>query len=446
MALTTVTASGGDRKWSTAATWNNGVPGAGDQALTDINSGSFSLDSSVSVASFVMTAFTGTFTMDSGTAIDASGVVTLVKDVVGDGTNDILCGGALDCSGLTSISSGITLTMDFGGAGTEAFTPHASLELPNLVFSGGGDTTFSVVTNAIIAESVNISTSTLDGDSLGATISGDCKRNSGKWINSGTITLSGDGTAQDIANNAFSFQWTVLDVPTGTEANLTDTTFVRALTGAGIISTATAKTLRFVSTADGWWTFTGTIDVEIRLFPTNGSTPDGDITLDNSTFIVVGSNTTLTMGSNAMNTGTGLFWVFGFGDGQFGEALLNDLTCGELKLGDSAGSNRYGKVDFGSGVISIASLTEPSSLTKSELSLVSSSITVSAEMNGDNITITNTGATVSGAGSLTNVEVTGTELNATPMGPAGDEGGNVNVRFIDSGASVVRRRGIGTLA
>ncbi len=440
MAITTITASGGDRSWGTSATWDNGVPGVADTAVGDGSSGTVGLGSTPStIASLDLSSYTSSLQIDNAT-LDVDGPVSIGSNAVLIFTNgsQLAVAGNFDMTSGASITTDATSSILFNDTGTITTN---GVNIGNVLANTAGTHTQADLING---GSIDVQAGTLNSASFGSNWSGDCKRTGGVWTDSGVVTLSGS-TPREIENALATERWDHLVIDSAT-CTMTADTFAMKLSGAGTIVADTTEQFILWNGAAGFWAgWSGTITSDVR-FRTSNTAPGADVVLTGGDLsFVAPPGVSLPMDA-ALNLNNGSLRIF---SESTGGSLVTVATganpfTGHVVLGDDdSGVNRSGVFDCGSGNHIIKSLSRDPANTFALLNAVdfaTSTVNLSGKfdgnVSGNDIIVTNTSAVISGAGTFTDTTVTDNELNATNMrggGPNdnGDGGSNVNIRFRD---------------
>ena len=199
MATIVVTASGGDRAWSTAATWVGGTPaGAGDTARFDVNSGNVFVDGNVAdLTGLDMLGYTNALMFVGVYTLDVDGNVTLEGSTASSGNaSEITISGNLTVlSGFTFVDpEDMTLTLD----GTGNVTTNG-VTLPKVtVVAGAG--THTLIGSFASNQLVMLTTGTFACGANGLTLAGFTLAG-GTFTGSGAMAISGNLLYSSGTNN-----------------------------------------------------------------------------------------------------------------------------------------------------------------------------------------------------------------------------------------------------
>ena len=198
------TGGGGDKKWSTLANWDSGIPGTGDKAIitagAEVEVDGPAAAQVVNLAEGAKLTLNNVLELDNGGALEASGSATVTSKAAG--------GLTFDTTNKVAVSAGKTLTLAAEGAGTIVGAA-ADLKL-----SGKGKLTLTApVTNVTGVAITEGGTLVVNADGVLPSFAGDTvtitegnltlnkvlKDNTVKNIvmTKGTLTVAGDGTIGD---------------------------------------------------------------------------------------------------------------------------------------------------------------------------------------------------------------------------------------------------------
>ena len=108
------TGGGGDKKWSTLANWDSGIPGTGDKAIitagAEVEVDGAAAAQVVDLAEGAKLTLNAKLELDNGGALEASGSATVTSKAAG--------GLTFDTTNKVAVSAGKTLTLAAEGAGT----------------------------------------------------------------------------------------------------------------------------------------------------------------------------------------------------------------------------------------------------------------------------------------------------------------------------------------
>lgn len=361
-----------------------------------------------------MTGFTDTLAFDPNVDIDVdTGDTDLAGIITGNATNEIAVEGVFDASGLTSISSGMVILLDgSGGVTSPAF------ELPTVIVNTAGIHTLA---NAMLVENIEVAAGLFTHGEFDIDVSGTCKLTGGSWgasMTTGVINVVGDGTPQDFECDSIAQRWAELNVDAVAVVNLSDTVYVKKISGAGTIETDAAKVLNiFVPGVNDFMaTWSGTITCDV-MFTTVNNSPGADVIITDADLTYDGNATTLTMDGN-IQLGTGTLNPRATADAGLASVDMTSFgfTGEGIVLGQTAAQDRSGAIDFGSGVHHIgsggissgnaANTGNAINFNTSPL-IVDSGATITGANGANPVTCTNTSGSIRGGCTVTGIDLTG---------------------------------------
>ena len=419
MATKTVTASGGDRKWSTAATWDAGAPGAGDTAVFDINSGDVILDADTSITVLEMSAYTNTLSDDASWTLDVNGNTTL------GGTVDFSNGSDISTSGNIVLTAGMTytaglLTQD-AASGSQTITTNA-VSIPAFTLNNGAATGFSEVDDVNVMGNILII-------------------NGSKFTSVAEWTQTGSG---NLLNPTSGNRFFALNIASGAghTATLTGHVITKKLThGAGTVTGAFNLTIQ--PAANDFWITNGipagfnVTTLFANIITSNWSNANPVNVLAQSLDInAYTNNLTWTQSENLT---CGNLNVRGTA-GVTGKLTLTggaSLNAAAITLGWNGGAGRPGVLTFSSGIHKITSIAKAHALAvDNAVAFASAYIETTGLINLTDIAPTNVACHIEcgAAGSVDNMPAAGLTEKVHVYGDATADGGSNSAANIDFNA------------
>ncbi len=429
MATIVVTASGGDRAWSTAATWVGGTPaGAGDTARFDGNSGNVFVDGNVAdLTGLDMTGYTNTLMFVGAYTLDVDGNVTLEGSTASSGNaSEITISGNLTVvSGFTFVDpEDMTLTLD--GTGTVL----AEVTLPKVIVNTAG--THTLDDPVTVGQSLTLTAGTFAGAAYALTVA-DFTLAGGTFTGSGAMAISGDLTysagtnthtgtwthsgASNAAWNTTSQQIVDYRLADGATIDRTAIVYVKklvipataSLSGANMMYMRFPTANNFISIAEGA-TITGS-GLTSRF--NNSFSNVGEVHIPGLNWLYYAA-----MGQVWTQTGKlvlGSLSVRGWDNGDLASLILSSggNVLGDIIVGTTGVQNRNGHIDFVGSSVKIGDVTSGNAANLANAIDFGSAyveLQNGKTINGDNIAITadDGAAHIVGIGTatVTNVEPT----------------------------------------
>ena len=422
MAIIVATASGGDREWSTAATWVGGsAPGAGDTATLDATSGDVTVSGvKGAVAGINMAGYTGTLTITTGSILTSSGHLTYGGTVILEGTAQVLCAGNLTYAAGTTFTYSATSETVNSSAGACAIVvaDGAALNVGNLqlIVGAGQECTLPA---AWKAANLDFDTGVYIGNNGVLTCAGSFDWNAAcSWFGNYLTKLTFSGTAaRDFRCDESAGKIPEVDFGSAT-VDITGPVWMRKITGAAsaAITSVGSQIINIYVPATGFWNYQGSCSAAVKLWPGANMNTGLAINLTNKNLEILNASgaadfTLTATGDISLGTGDLYLYTNSAGRKQTLDMAGKNLAMRDAYVGWPAAVAKSGELLCGEGVIAARNIQGGHADNTNLLALESCYMTA-ATITGTNLdSVTNSAARVRGA-TITDVQVTGTELDA----------------------------------
>ena len=437
-----VVALGGN--WSAAGTWDNtssaggggdGKPGATDDVILDLGSGSCIVDeATAALGSMTMTGYIATLTIASATTdVDVNGAVILDGTIaLGAATGDIYCAGAFTkTTSMTVLPAGLTVILD----GTGNVTCNSVAGGALVVNTAGTHTATADSAGNGYWESFTLTTGTYVDSARPHTIAGSIVNTAGTLTSTGAWTMTATG---NLLNNASTSRFASLTIGTGATFTATMTGNVytaKAALAADATLTGNVILYLFQPTANNYLDMLGTVagGADVSIYTTGNYSNAGTIKANVLSMEAYG-NRTMTYSGVIKADSTAIKGVYSGASNHFFFVLAGSgSSLGAVTLGQGGSVDRHGDMDLGNGTytIAIASVTSGAVDLTNSIDFGDVVIALSGTLSGTDITCfgeTNSSGShaIIHGGTVSNVSMPLDDAALDCTDDVYDGGGNVN--------------------